>query len=103
MYKEEPEQPLAQCFLQASQAAEARCSMRWADLLVLLPAAPYRLAAFPFAAVFHYLCASGHLSLTARYVLVTPAAVLKGSHACEYFWGALLTRSPAGCMVVSPH
>lgn len=102
MYKEEPEQPLAQFFLQASEAVEeARCSMRWADLLVFLPAAPYRLVAFPFAALFHHLCASGRLSLTARYVVTTPAAALRASHACGCFLGALLARGAVGCMVAS--
>lgn len=103
MYKEEPEQPLAQSFLQASEAVEeARGSMCWADLLVLLPAAPYWLAAFPFAALFHHLCASGHLSLTARYILITPAAALRGGHACGCFLGALLARDAVGRMVASP-
>ncbi|XP_074677522.1 membrane-bound ghrelin O-acyltransferase MBOAT4 [Strix aluco] len=60
--------------------------MRWADLLVLLPAAPYRLVAFPFAALFHHLCASGHLSLTARYIFLLAggcllAGIAMGSYA----------------------
>lgn len=100
MYKEEPEQPLPQSFLQASEAVEeARCSMCWADLLVLLPEAQYQLVAFPFASLFHHLRASGHISLTARYVFTTPAAMLRPSHA---FLGALLARGEAGCMVASP-
>uniref|UniRef100_A0A8C8ALE3 Membrane bound O-acyltransferase domain containing 4 n=1 Tax=Otus sunia TaxID=257818 RepID=A0A8C8ALE3_9STRI len=60
--------------------------MHWADLLVLLPAAPYRLVAFPFAALFHHLCASGHLSLTARYIFLLAggcllAGIAMGSYA----------------------
>ncbi|CAN0058106.1 unnamed protein product [Bubo scandiacus] len=60
--------------------------MLWADLLVLLPAAPYRLVAFPFAALFHHLCASGHLSLTARYIFLLAggcllAGIAMGSYA----------------------
>ncbi|NWW93907.1 MBOA4 acyltransferase, partial [Rhynochetos jubatus] len=64
--------------------------MCWADLLVLLPAAPYRLAAFPFAALFHHLCASGHLSLTARYIFLLVggcllAGIAMGSYAVLLF------------------
>lgn len=51
--------------------------MRWVDLLILLPAAWYQLAAFPFAALFHQLCASGQLPPTARYVVATSAAVTR--------------------------
>ncbi|KAM9295953.1 ghrelin O-acyltransferase [Morus bassanus] len=67
--------------------------MRWADLLVLLPAAPYRLAAFPFAALFHHFCASGCLSLTARYIfLLTGGCLLAGTAMGSY---AVLLLIPA--------
>ncbi|NWW53031.1 MBOA4 acyltransferase, partial [Pedionomus torquatus] len=80
--------------------------MCWADLLLLLPAAPYRLAAFLFAALFHHLCASGHLSLTARYIFLLTggcllAAMAMGSYAMLLFIPAavsvliLLSASPA--------
>ncbi|XP_010150730.1 PREDICTED: ghrelin O-acyltransferase-like, partial [Eurypyga helias] len=80
--------------------------MRWADLLVLLPAAPYRLAAFPFAALFHHLCAFGHVSLTARYIFLLIggcllAGIAMGSYAVLFFIPAagsvliLLSISPA--------
>ncbi|XP_075278221.1 membrane-bound ghrelin O-acyltransferase MBOAT4 [Opisthocomus hoazin] len=49
--------------------------MHCADLLILLAAAPYQPAAFPFAALFHHLCALGCHSLTAQYMVITPAAV----------------------------
>ncbi|KAM6136069.1 ghrelin O-acyltransferase [Phoenicopterus ruber ruber] len=67
--------------------------MRWADLLVLLPAAPYRLVAFPFAALFHHLCASGHLSLSARYIfLLAGGCLLAGTAMGSY---AVLLLIPA--------
>ncbi|NXK23929.1 MBOA4 acyltransferase, partial [Arenaria interpres] len=80
--------------------------MCWADLLLLLPAAPYRLVAFPFAALFHHLCASGHLSLTARYIFLLAggcllAAIAMGSYVMLLLMPAvgsvlvLLSISPA--------
>ncbi|NP_001186218.2 ghrelin O-acyltransferase [Gallus gallus] len=59
--------------------------MRWADLLILLPAAWYQLAAFLFAALFHYLCALGHLSLTSRYIfLLAGGCLLAGTAMGSY-------------------
>ncbi|XP_075355381.1 membrane-bound ghrelin O-acyltransferase MBOAT4 [Mycteria americana] len=73
--------------------------MHWADLLVLLPAAPYRLAAFPFAALFHHLCASGRLSLTARYIfLLTGGCLLAGTAMGSYT--VLLLIPAAGSVLV---
>ncbi|NXG81646.1 MBOA4 acyltransferase, partial [Stercorarius parasiticus] len=73
--------------------------MRWADLLLLLPAAPYRLAAFPFAALFHHLCASGHLSLTARYIfLLAGGCLLAGTAMGSY--AVLLLIPAAGSVLV---
>ncbi|NXX82136.1 MBOA4 acyltransferase, partial [Urocolius indicus] len=73
--------------------------MRWADLLVLLPAAPYRLAAFPFAALFHHLCALGHLSLTTRYIfLLAGGCLLAGTAMGSY--AVLLLIPAAGCVLV---
>ncbi|KAM9236670.1 ghrelin O-acyltransferase [Leptosomus discolor] len=73
--------------------------MCWADLLVLLPAAPYRLAAFPFAAVFHHLCASGHLSLTARYIfLLAGGCLLAGTAMGSY--AVLLLIPAAGSVLI---
>ncbi|NXC72186.1 MBOA4 acyltransferase, partial [Anhinga anhinga] len=73
--------------------------MRWADLLVLLPAAPYQLAAFPFAALFHHLCASGRLSLTARYVfLLAGGCLLAGTVMGSY--AVLLLIPAAGSVLV---
>ncbi|NWQ78243.1 MBOA4 acyltransferase, partial [Columbina picui] len=73
--------------------------MRWADLLVLLPAAPYRLAAFPFALVFHFLCASGHLSLTARYIfLLAGGCLLAGTAMGSYT--VLLLIPAAGSVLI---
>ncbi|XP_009707433.1 PREDICTED: ghrelin O-acyltransferase [Cariama cristata] len=73
--------------------------MCWADLLVLLPAAPYRLAAFPFAALFHHLCALGHLSLTARYIfLLTGGCLLAGTAMGRY---AVLLLIPAAGSVLT--
>ncbi|NXU31258.1 MBOA4 acyltransferase, partial [Thalassarche chlororhynchos] len=72
--------------------------MRWADLLVLLPAAPYRLVAFPFAALFHHLCASGCLSLTARYIfLLAGGCLLAGTAMGSY---AMLLLIPAAGSVL---
>ncbi|NXI66047.1 MBOA4 acyltransferase, partial [Anseranas semipalmata] len=73
--------------------------MRWADLLVLLPAAWYQLAAFPFAALFHHLCASGHLSLTARYIfLLAGGCLLAGTAMGSY--AVLLLIPAAGSVLV---
>ncbi|KAF1447581.1 Ghrelin O-acyltransferase, partial [Pygoscelis papua] len=73
--------------------------MCWADLLVLLPAAPYRLAAFPFAALFHHLCASGRLSLTAWYIfLLTGGCLFAGTAMGSY--AMLLLIPAAGSMLV---
>ncbi|NXU52136.1 MBOA4 acyltransferase, partial [Turnix velox] len=73
--------------------------MFWADLLLLLPAAPYRLAAFPFAALFHRLCAFGHLSLTARYVyLLTGGCLLAGTAMGSY--AVLLLIPAAGSVLI---
>ncbi|NWQ88824.1 MBOA4 acyltransferase, partial [Burhinus bistriatus] len=73
--------------------------MRWAELLLLLPAAPYRLVAFPFAALFHHLCASGHLSLTARYVfLLAGGCLLAGTAMGSY--AVLLFIPAAGSVLV---
>ncbi|XP_051475244.1 ghrelin O-acyltransferase [Apus apus] len=96
MYKEEPDES----FLQASEAVEeARCSMRWADLLVLLPAAPHHLAAFPFAALFRYLCASGRLTPTARYIfLLAGGCLLAGTALGSY--AVLLLIPAAGSVLV---
>ncbi|NWX42396.1 MBOA4 acyltransferase, partial [Steatornis caripensis] len=71
--------------------------MRWADLLVL-PAAPCWLAAFPFAVLFHHLCASRRLSLTARYVfLLAGGCLLAGSAMGSY---AVLLLVPASGSVL---
>ncbi|KAF1435580.1 Ghrelin O-acyltransferase, partial [Spheniscus demersus] len=73
--------------------------MCWADLLVLLPAAPYWLAAFPFAALFHHLCASGRLSLTARYIfLLTGGCLFAGTAMGSY--AVLLLIPAAGSMLI---
>ncbi|NXT19966.1 MBOA4 acyltransferase, partial [Syrrhaptes paradoxus] len=73
--------------------------MHWADLLVLLPAAPYRLATFPFAALFHHLCASGHLSPTTRYVfLLAGGCLLAGTATGSY--AVLLLIPAAGSVLV---
>ncbi|KAM6075615.1 LOW QUALITY PROTEIN: ghrelin O-acyltransferase [Chlamydotis macqueenii] len=73
--------------------------MRWADLLVLLLAASYQMVAFPFAALFHHLCASGHLSLTARYILfLTGGCLLAGTAKGSYT--VLLLIPAAGSMLI---
>ncbi|NXL58768.1 MBOA4 acyltransferase, partial [Chordeiles acutipennis] len=73
--------------------------MRWADLLVLLPAVPYQLAAFPFAALFYYICASGHLSLTSRYIfLLAGGCVLAGTAMGSY--AVLLLVPAAGSVLI---
>ncbi|NWU69047.1 MBOA4 acyltransferase, partial [Pterocles burchelli] len=73
--------------------------MHWADLLVLLPAAPYQLVAFPFAALFHHLCASGHLSPTTRYVfLLAGGCLLAGTAMGSYT--VLLLIPAAGCVLI---
>ncbi|KAM6313326.1 LOW QUALITY PROTEIN: ghrelin O-acyltransferase [Aegotheles albertisi] len=72
--------------------------MCWPDLLVLLPAAPYRLAAFPFAALFHHLC-SGHLSPTVRYIfLLAGGCLLAGTAMGSY--AVLLLIPAAGSVLV---
>ncbi|NXN37657.1 MBOA4 acyltransferase, partial [Rhinoptilus africanus] len=72
--------------------------MHWADLLFLLPAAPYQLSAFPFAALFHHLCASRRLSLTARYIfLLTGGCLLAGTAMGSY---AMLLLIPAAGSVL---
>ncbi|PKU45896.1 ghrelin o-acyltransferase [Limosa lapponica baueri] len=73
--------------------------MRWADLLLLLPAAPYRLAAFPFAALFHHLCSSGHLSLTARYIFLLAGGCLLAATAMGSY-AVLLLIPAAGSVLV---
>lgn len=91
----EPE-PLAQSLLQGLE--EARFSMRWADLLILLPAAWYQLAAFLFAALFHYLCALGQLSLISRYVVSIPSAIPRAVCVHGYFLGlSWLSPVPSLC------
>ncbi|NXC17967.1 MBOA4 acyltransferase, partial [Corythaeola cristata] len=73
--------------------------MRWADLLVLLPAAPHRLVAFPFAALFYHLCASRRLSLTARYIfLLAGGCLLAGTAVGSY--AVLLLIPAAGSMLI---
>ncbi|XP_066468730.1 ghrelin O-acyltransferase [Tiliqua scincoides] len=44
--------------------------MTWEQPFLFHATALYQLAAFPFAVLFHYLCASKHLSTNARYLLV---------------------------------
>ncbi|XP_065592169.1 ghrelin O-acyltransferase [Cyrtonyx montezumae] len=67
--------------------------MRWGDLLILLPAAWYQLAAFLFAALFYYLCVLGHLSLTSRYIfLLGGGCLLAGTAMGSY---AMLLLIPA--------
>lgn len=85
-------EPLAQSFLQGLE--EARFSMCWADLLILLPAAWYQLAAFLFAALFHYLCALGHLSLISRYVVSIPGAICVHGYFLGLSW---LSAVPSLC------
>ncbi|NXC38015.1 MBOA4 acyltransferase, partial [Penelope pileata] len=73
--------------------------MCWAELLVLLPAAWYQLAAFLFAALFHHLCASGLLSLTARYIfLLAGGCLLAGTAMGSY--ATLLLIPAAGSVLV---
>lgn len=43
-----------------------RVFMNWETLFFFQATALYQLAAFPFAILFHYLCASGNLSINAR-------------------------------------
>ncbi|XP_050752685.1 ghrelin O-acyltransferase [Gymnogyps californianus] len=74
--------------------------MRWTDLLVLLPAAPYRLAAFPFAALFHHLCASGHLSLTARYIFLLAGGCLLASTAMGSYAVLLLIPATGSVLIL---
>ncbi|NXW63531.1 MBOA4 acyltransferase, partial [Eurystomus gularis] len=73
--------------------------MRCTDLLVLLPAAPYRLAAFPFVALFHHLRASGHLSLTARYILLLTGGCLLAVAAMGSY-AVLLLIPAAGSVLI---
>uniref|UniRef100_A0A8B9EIH2 Membrane bound O-acyltransferase domain containing 4 n=2 Tax=Anser cygnoides TaxID=8845 RepID=A0A8B9EIH2_ANSCY len=73
--------------------------MRWADLLILLPAAWYQLAAFPFAALFHQLCASGQLSLTARYTFLLAGGCLLAVTAMGSY-AVLLLIPAAGSVLV---
>ncbi|NXN28974.1 MBOA4 acyltransferase, partial [Nycticryphes semicollaris] len=73
--------------------------MCWDDLLLLLPAAPYRLVAFPFAALFHHLCASGHLSLTARYMFLLAGGCLLAATAMGSY-AVLLLIPAAGSVLV---
>ncbi|NXK49965.1 MBOA4 acyltransferase, partial [Chauna torquata] len=73
--------------------------MNWEDLLVLLPAAWYQLVAFPFAALFHHLCASGHLSPTARYIfLLAGGCLLAGTAMGSY--AVLLLIPAAGSVLI---
>ncbi|NXI99887.1 MBOA4 acyltransferase, partial [Psophia crepitans] len=72
--------------------------MCWADLLVL-PAVPYWLAAFPFAALFHHLCASRRLSLTARYIFLLAGGCLLASTAMGSY-AVLLLIPAAGSVLV---
>ncbi|KAM6346042.1 ghrelin O-acyltransferase [Podargus strigoides] len=73
--------------------------MCWTDLLVLLPAAPYQLAAFPFAALFHHLCALGCLSPTAWYIFLLAGGCLLAYTAMGSYTVLLLIPA-AGSMLV---
>lgn len=79
----------------------AQCAKQTCSSLALQPRTDWGLS--PFATLFHHLCSWGHLSLTAQYLVVTPAAALRASHACGCFLEALLDRGAAGHMVVSTH
>ncbi|XP_032041911.1 ghrelin O-acyltransferase [Aythya fuligula] len=74
--------------------------MRSADLLILLPAAWYQLAAFPFAALFHQLCASGQLSPTARYTLLLTGGCLLAVTAMGSYAALLLIPAAASVLVL---
>ncbi|NXS63156.1 MBOA4 acyltransferase, partial [Brachypteracias leptosomus] len=74
--------------------------MHCADLLVLLPAAPYRLAAFPFAALFQHLCASGHLSLTARYIFLLTGGCLLAITAMGSYTVLLLIPAAGSVLIL---
>ncbi|KAM6261670.1 ghrelin O-acyltransferase [Porphyrio hochstetteri] len=73
--------------------------MCWAELLVLLPTAPYLLVAFSGAALFHHLCASGCLSLTARYILLLAGRCLLAGTAMGSY-AVLLLIPAAGSVLI---
>nr|XP_009682041.1 PREDICTED: ghrelin O-acyltransferase [Struthio camelus australis] len=73
--------------------------MHWANLLVLCPVASYQLAAFPFAALFHHLSASGRLSPTARYLSLLGGGCLLASTAMGSF-AMLLLIPVAGSVLI---
>ncbi|XP_034953068.2 ghrelin O-acyltransferase [Zootoca vivipara] len=64
-----------------------RVFMNWQTPFFFQATALYQLAAFPFAILFHYLCASGNLSINARYTFL-----LVG--------GFLLAWAAMGCYVL---
>ncbi|XP_013806636.2 ghrelin O-acyltransferase [Apteryx mantelli] len=74
--------------------------MRWANLLVLCPVASYQLAAFPFAALFHHLSASGRLSPTARYISLLAGGCLLAGQAMGSYATLLLIPVASSVLVL---
>ncbi|NXL46875.1 MBOA4 acyltransferase, partial [Podilymbus podiceps] len=73
--------------------------MRWADLLALLPAAPCRLAAFPFAALFPPPLAKGHL-VSSRYIFLLAGGCLLAAAAMGSYAVLLLIPATGSVLVL---